>query len=128
MPEAPLIAIVDDDKSIRAATQDLLKASGFRAHTFEDAESFLGSPMRESMACLVTDMRMPGMTGLELRESLVASGSDIPTVLITAYADETTGLRARKAGVVCFLAKPVPPDDLCECVRSALANRAEAKA
>jgi len=80
------------------------------------------------VACLVTDMRMPGMTGIELRESLLASGSDIPTVLITAYADEVTGLRARKAGIVCFLPKPVPPDELCECVRSALANRPEPKA
>jgi FixJ family two-component response regulator len=66
-------------------------------------------------------MRMPGMTGLELHESLLASGEDIPTVLITAYADETTRLRARKTGVVCFLPKPVPPEELCECVRSALA-------
>ena len=128
MSNKPLVAIVDDDEPMRLATSNLLESAGFATATFADAEAFLGFPHHRDMACLVTDMRMPGMTGLELRESMVASGSDIPTVLITAYADETTGLRARKAGVVCFLAKPVPPDELCECVRSALANRPEAKA
>ena len=128
MSNKPLVAIVDDDEPMRLATSNLLESAGFATATFADAEAFLGSPHHRDMACLVTDMRMPGMTGLELRESLVASGSDIPTVLITAYADETTGLRARKAGVVCFLAKPVPPDELCECVRSALANRPESEA
>src|SRR3974377_1090697 len=73
MPERPLVAIVDDDRSIRDATRALLKAEGFSAATFEDAASFLGSASRGSVACLVTDMRMPGMTGLELYESLVAS-------------------------------------------------------
>ena len=128
MSNKPLVAIVDDDEPMRRATSNLLESAGFATATFAHAEAFLGSPHHRDMACLVTDMRMPGMTGLELRESLVASGSDIPTVLITAYADETTGLRARKAGVVCFLAKPVPPDELCECVRSALANRPDANA
>ena len=74
MPEGPLVAIVDDDKSIRDATRDLLKAAGFSTATFEDAESFLGSASRASAACLVADMRMPGMTGLELYQALVASG------------------------------------------------------
>jgi FixJ family two-component response regulator len=124
----PLVAIVDDDEPMRLATSNLLESAGFATATFADAGAFIGSPHHRGVACLVTDMRMPGMTGLELRESLVASGSDIPTVLITAYADETTALRARKAGVVCFLAKPVPPDELCECVRSALANRPDTKA
>ena len=74
MPEGPLVAIVDDDKSIRNATQDLLKAAGFSTATFEDAESFLGSASRASASCVVADMRMPGMTGLELYQALVASG------------------------------------------------------
>jgi len=124
----PLVAIVDDDEPMRLATSNLLESAGFATATFADAEAFLGSTQHRTVACLVTDLRMPGMTGLELRESLVASGSDIPTVLITAYADEATGWRARKAGVVCFLPKPVPPEELCECVRSALANRPEANA
>lgn len=125
MTDKPLVAIVDDDEPMRLATSNLLESAGFTTATFADAEAFLGSAHHRGVACLVTDMRMPGMTGLELHESLVASGSDIPTVLITAYADEITRIRARKAGIVCFLPKPVPPEELCECVRSALANRRE---
>ena len=75
MAERPLVAIVDDDKSIRNATSDLLKAAGFTTAAFEDAESFLGWPTRASVACLVADMRMPGMSGLELYEALVACRS-----------------------------------------------------
>src|SRR4030095_16241172 len=114
MPERPLIAIVDDDKSIRNATQDLLKAAGFSTVTFEDAESFLGSASRASVACLVTDMRMPGMSGLKLHQELVASGHGIPTVIITAPPEELT--QAREAGITCYLIKPFAPDELLECV------------
>jgi len=95
MPQRPLVAIVDDDKSIRNATQDLLKAAGFSTATFEDAESFLGSASRASAACVVADMRMPGMTGLELYQALLASGRGIPTVIITAHPEELTQARAR---------------------------------
>ena len=95
MLEGPLVAIVDDDKSIRNATQDLLKAAGFSTATFEDAESFLGSASRASASCVVADMRMPGMTGLELYQELVASGHGIPTVIITAHPEELTQARAR---------------------------------
>lgn len=128
VPNNPLVAIVDDDESMRRAMSNLLESAGFATATFRDAEAFLGSRRRRGVSCLVTDMRMPGMTGLELHESLVASGSGMSTVLITAYPDETIRLRARKAGVVCLLAKPVAPEELCECVRSALANRPERNA
>ena len=128
MPRKPLVAIVDDDESMRRATSNLLESAGFATATFPNAEAFLGSRRRRGVACLVTDMRMPGMTGLELHESLVASRNDIATVIMTAYPDETTRARAHKAGVVCFLAKPVAPEKLCECVRAALANRPELKA
>ena len=122
MPEGPLVAIVDDDKSIRNATQDLLKAAGFSTATFEDAESFLGSASRASASCVVADMRMPGMTGLELYQELVASGHGIPTVIITAHPEELTQARAREAGITCYLTKPFAPDELLECVREALAK------
>jgi FixJ family two-component response regulator len=122
MPEGPLVAIVDDDKSIRNATQDLLKAAGFSTAAFEDAESFLGSASRASAACLVADMRMPGMTGLELYQELVASGRAVPTVIITAHAEELTHARAREAGITCYLTKPFAPDELLECIREALAK------
>ena len=120
MAERPLVVIVDDDQSLRNATRDLLKAAGFSTATFEDAESFLGSASRASAACLVADMRLPGMTGLELYQALVASGDRIPTVIITAHPDELTQSRARDAGITCYLSKPFAPDDLLECVREAL--------
>ena len=75
MSEGALIAVVDDDRSMRHATQDLLKAAGFSTSTFENAQSFLGSTVRANVACLVADMRMPGMTGLELHEQLATSGT-----------------------------------------------------
>ena len=122
MAERPLVVIVDDDQSLRNATRDLLKAAGFSTATFEDAESFLGSASRASASCLVADMRMPGMTGLELYQALVASGHGIPTVIITAHPEEPTQARAREAGITCYLSKPFAPDDLLECVGEALAK------
>ena len=118
----PLIAIVDDDQSLRNATGDLLRAAGFATATFADAQSFLGSASRAATACLVADMRMPGMTGLELYQVLVASGERIPTVVITAHPEELTQSRAREAGITCYIIKPFAPDDLLECVREALAK------
>jgi FixJ family two-component response regulator len=118
----PLVVVVDDDKSIRNAARNLLKAAGFAAATFADAESFLGSASRAAAACLVADMRMPGMTGLELYRALVATGECIPTVIITAHPEELTQLRAREAGITCYISKPFAPDDLLECVREALAR------
>ena len=122
MAERPLVAIVDDDNSHRNATRNLLKAAGFSTATFEDAESFLGSASRAAAACLVADMRMPGMSGLELYQALVASGEGIPTVIITAHPEERTQSRAREAGITCYLSKPFAPDDLLECVGEALAK------
>ena len=122
MPEGLLVAIVDDDKSIRNATQDLLKAAGFSTATFEDAESFLGSASLATASCVVADMRMPGMTGLELHLALVASGHRIPVVIITAHPEEITQARAREAGITCCLTKPFTPDELLECVHEALAK------
>jgi FixJ family two-component response regulator len=122
MAEGPLIAVVDDDMSIRNAMQDLLRAAGFAASTFSNATSFLDSPVRPTVACMVTDMRMPGMSGLELHEHLAASGAGIPTIIITAHPEELAGERARAAGITCVLAKPFTPDELLECVRKALAR------
>lgn len=122
MAYRPLVAIVDDDKSIRNATSDLLKAAGYTPVAFEDAESFLGWPTRATVACLVADMRMPGMSGLDLYETLVAAGHAIATVIITAHPEELTQARARAAGIRCYLSKPFAPDELLECVGEALAD------
>lgn len=122
MPQGPLIAVVDDDSSIRNATQDLLKAAGYSTAVYPNAASFLDAPQRAGVACLVTDMRMPGMSGLELHAHLAASGTAIPTVIITAHLAELTAERRRQTGITCFLSKPFTPDELLECVRKAVAR------
>jgi FixJ family two-component response regulator len=120
MPDGPLVAVVDDDRSIRNATQDLLRAAGYSTATFGNATTFLDSPLRPSVACLVADVQMPGMTGLDLHEYLESSGAGIPTVIITAHPGEMTAEHACEAGVTCFLIKPFAPDELLECVRKAV--------
>ena len=122
MPEGSLIAVVDDDMSIRNGTQDLLRAAGYATATFPNATSFLGSPLRQSVACLVADMRMPGMSGIELHEHLEMSGAGIPTVIITAHPGELTPDRVRESGISCFLTKPYSPEELLECVRRGIAR------
>ncbi len=124
MPVGSLIAVavVDDDRSIRNAMQDLLNAAGYTTFTFENAKTFLGSTLRDSVACLVADMRMPGISGLELHEQLAAAGKGIPTIIITAHPAELVQERARQAGITCILIKPFTPDELLECVRKALAR------
>jgi FixJ family two-component response regulator len=128
MAEGPLIAVVDDDRSIRNAMQDLLNAAGYSTSIFESARSFLASSVRDTVACLVTDMRMPGMSGLELHEQLAKSGHDIPTVIITAHPAGLTPDGARKAGIASFLIKPFTPDELLECVRKALITSSASRA
>ena len=120
MTKKPLIAIVDDDESMRETMKDLLDSAGFSAVTFTSAESFLKSKRARTVPCLITDMRMPGMTGLELHQRLVAAGRSIPTILITAYPDDVVRAQAAKAGILCYLPKPFASEVLLECVDSAL--------
>jgi FixJ family two-component response regulator len=120
----PLVAIVDDDPSIRAATHNLLDAAGFATASYDSPQAFLQSPMRGRTSCLVVDFRMPGMTGLALYLQLLASGDTIPTVLVTAYQDDAVRDEARRVGISCYLGKPFAPEELCECVRKAIASRA----
>jgi FixJ family two-component response regulator len=123
MPNKPVITIVDDDESVRAALMSLMRALGFVSEAYECAEDFLKSGRLHRTSCLIADVRMPGMTGLELHRHLVASGHPIPTVLITAHHDEAGRASALKAGVICYLAKPFDEDDLLGCINSALAHR-----
>jgi FixJ family two-component response regulator len=117
-----LISIVDDDESARDAVVGLIRALGFTAAEFQSATDFLKSSHLLQTACLIADMRMPRMTGLELYRHLIAVGTPIPTVLVTAYPDEAVRARALKAGIRCYLAKPLEPDALLGCIRSVLAN------
>jgi FixJ family two-component response regulator len=120
MPNKPLIAIVDDDASMREAIMSLMRALGFLAEAFPCAEDFLRSDGLQRTSCLVADVRMPGMSGLELYRRLVALGKPIPTILITAHADDPLRARTLKAGILCYLTKPFDEDDLLGCIRSAL--------
>jgi FixJ family two-component response regulator len=116
----PLISVVDDDASVRAGMVDLVQAIGFGAQAFEGATDFLNSDRIDSTSCLISDVRMPVMTGLELHDRLVAAGKTIPTILLTAYPNEQDRERALQAGVICYLTKPYNQDDLLACIRSAL--------
>lgn len=122
MSENFLISIVDDDETTREAVAGLVRSLGFVAAVFENADDFLKSDYVSRTACLIVDVQMPGMTGPELHNFLMVSGTPIPTVLITAYADEAAQARALKAGVRCYLAKPLEPDELLACIRSATAD------
>jgi FixJ family two-component response regulator len=118
--KAPLIAIIDDDKSMRDTTRDLLESAGFSAATFASAARLLKSQRLHRVSCLIADMRMPKMTGLELHQHLVASNRAIPTILMTAYPEERMRAQAMKANVVCYLAKPFEAEELLNCVRRAI--------
>jgi FixJ family two-component response regulator len=120
VPKGPLVAIVDDDESIRDTTKDLLESAGFSAAVFARAAGLLKSGRLSQVCCLIADMRMPKMTGLELHRHLVAANRVIPTILMTAYPDERSRTQAIKANVVCYLIKPFAADELLACVRRAL--------
>ena len=123
MNQRQVIAIVDDDAMIRETLKDLLDSAGYSSVVFSSAQRLLKSKRLATFACLITDMRMPGTTGLELHQRLVAAGHAIPTILITAYPDETVRARAISAGIRCYLPKPVTSDALLTCVDEALESR-----
>ena len=120
MPQKPLIACVDDDVSAREALQGLLRASGFAPDIFSSAEEFLQSDRLNEMSCLITDIHLGGMSGLQLQGRLVASGYRIPVIVITAFPDNRVRERALSAGAVGFLDKPFDMEDLLTHIRSAL--------
>jgi FixJ family two-component response regulator len=115
-----LVAILDDDDSMRTALQGLLKAVGLPAQAFASAEEFLKSGKQHETACLIADIRMPGMSGLELQAHLNAEHCRIPTIFITAHGDTRMRMQALRAGAVEFLSKPFDDEVLLESVRAAL--------
>lgn len=115
-----LIAIVDDDDSMRSALHGMLKAVGLQALAFASAEEFLTSGQQHNTACLIADIRMPGISGLELQATLNAQHCRIPTIFITAHGDAQMKMQALRAGAVEFLAKPFDDEALLETVRAAL--------
>ena len=123
MPKAkPLISVVDDDEAMREAVKGLMKSLGYRVEATASAEEFLGSRHVRRTSCLIADVQMPGITGFELYQRLSASGKPIPTILITAYPDDSVRERALAAGVIGYLSKPFDENDLLACIRCALTN------
>jgi FixJ family two-component response regulator len=117
-----LIAIVDDDRSFRDSMRRLVKSLGYSVAVFPSATDFLESPTLDSTACLVADIQMPAMTGVELFERLLETGRSIPTILVTAYPDDGTKEHMLALGVECYLRKPLEEALLIECLRSAFAR------
>jgi len=120
MAKRTLISIVEDNQLFRESMRKLMTSLGYTVEAFPSAADFLASPLLTSTACLVADVQMPGMTGVELHKHLVEAGHAIPTILVTAYPNEVARNRALKDGVVCYLPKPVDDDHLERCLRSAL--------
>jgi len=115
-----MVAVVEDDQSYRAAVQRLLKSAGFSVQSFATAEDFLKSGRQQETVCLITDIRMPGMSGLELQAKLNADHCPIPTIFITAHGDEDMRLQAMRGGAVKFMVKPFDGAILLESVQAAL--------
>jgi FixJ family two-component response regulator len=115
-----LISIVDDDESVRQATQGLIRSVGFAAKCFASAEDFLASDCLERTDCVIADVQMPGMSGVDLYHRLVNSDRHIPLILITAYPDDRVKLRALGAGVKGYLVKPFHEDELLRCLDACL--------
>jgi FixJ family two-component response regulator len=120
MPKPILVAVVEDDRFFRDSMRRLMRARGYRVEAFPSAADFLASPHLSETACLIADVQMPAMTGPELHRHLIASGHQIPTILVTAYADDRVRARALKDGVVCYLRKPVDAKLLLGCLDAAL--------
>jgi len=121
--KSQIVSIVDDDASIRAALESLIKSLGLVAFVFESAEDFLRSPRADDSSCLITDVQMPGMSGLDLQDRLIARGSRIPIIFITAFPEPTIRIRAQAGGALGCLEKPCAGRTVIELVRQALAQQ-----
>jgi len=118
--DRPVVSVVDDDESLRRSLRNLLRSVGFGVETFASAEEFLRSAQRENTGCLVLDLRMTGMSGLDLLRHLAVRDSPIRVVILTAHGDEETRRRSLQAGAVAFLDKPFHSAALLDAVRAAV--------
>jgi len=128
MPVVPLIAIVDDDDALRNSLDDLIRSIGFRTQGFPSAEAFLSSNQTSDAACLILDVRMPGMNGLDLQRQMVAANWRVPIIFITSHADDAAHARALEAGAVAFLYKPFREEELLDALDAALNHSSDDKA
>ena len=120
MATASLVSVVEDDQFFRESMRRLMRSLGYDVAAFPSAADFLASPRLAETACLIADVHMPAMTGLELYEHLIEAGYAIPTILVTAYPDDFDHARAMNVGVVCYLSKPFNERHLIRCLRAAL--------
>jgi FixJ family two-component response regulator len=120
VPAGPVIAIIDDDDSMRSAVIALVRSAGYDARGFESAEEFLRCGTVQGFACIITDIQMPGMSGIELKQHLVASRCPVPVIMITARHDLDLEDKAIASGAACFLRKPFEADALIGCLEGAL--------
>lgn len=122
MADEKLISIIDDDASLRTALVGLVRSLGYRASGFASAEAFLAAGEAPHSACVVTDIQMPGLSGIDLKHKLVADGCAAPVIMITARTEADLHERARASGAHCVLKKPFAPDALIDCLERALAS------
>ena len=120
MPAPSVISLIDDDASIRVATNNLLRSRGYVVHTFASAEEFMRSPHFNETSCVIADMQMSAMSGLDLLREMRAKRYDAPFIFITAFPDENLRARAMEAGATCYLAKPFAAPSLIRCLETAL--------
>ena len=120
MARIPLISIVDDDAALRNSLDDLIQSIGFRTQGFASAEAFVSSNQARDTACLILDVRMPGMSGLDLQRQMVATNWRIPIIFVTSHANDDARARALKAGAVAFLYKPFREEELVNAIDAAL--------
>jgi FixJ family two-component response regulator len=120
LPTTPIISIVDDDESVRAAMSSLVRSLGYQSRLFCSAEEFLTSPQLNDTSCVIADVQMPGMSGMELQNALAIRRPHIPVIFITAFPEERIRKRAEAAGAVAFFSKPVDGQALIECLDAAL--------
>ena len=124
LAKSHVISIIDDDPSVRLATQSLIRSLGYAAEVFSSAEEYLQSGRVRDSSCVITDLHMPGMTGTDLQDRLIADGHQIPIIFVTAYFEEQTRARVMDAGAVGFLRKPFADERLIECLDRALGANA----
>jgi FixJ family two-component response regulator len=120
MPKESLISVVEDDQYFRESMRRLMRSLGYNVEAFSSAADFLASPRLIETTCLIADVHMPAMTGVELYRHLIEAGYTIPTILVTAYPEDDVRTRALNDGVVCYLRKPVDENHLIRCLRAAL--------
>jgi FixJ family two-component response regulator len=120
MPKAFEISVVEDDRFFRESMGRLMKSLGHSVEAFSSAADFLASPRLVETACLIADVHMPAMTGIELYRHLIKTGRAIPTILVTAYPDDDARSLALKEGIICYLRKPIDEEQLNRCLRTAL--------